>query len=119
MSGRLRLAIAAVVLTVMAFGAGYWFRDTAGYHPPIVQADCQTAADGDGTCFFEGTAYGVESSVPWMDASGAWHTDDHPPACLPPMSETKDLSVVADWVWIEGNGFARVLWVDCRTGSTG
>lgn len=113
MSPRLRIGVVVVLLAAAAFGGGYWVHDARGYHPPIVHAPCDTAADGDGSCSVGDWAYGIERSVPWTDKFGSLH-EGGTPDCLPPLTEIEDLLVAADVVWIGDAGTSQVLWVDCR-----
>lgn len=106
------LGVAALLVVVVVFGAGYWIGGERAMHLPIHTADGYVGADQasfqDG-----GVTYGFESSVAWTDRTGAVH-DVGWPECLPKLQEVKGVRFAAAVLWYGNSGVARVVWVDCQ-----
>jgi hypothetical protein len=124
---RLRWSLAlaaAVLLVVLAFGAGYWLgrearvpalaasADEAAARVSMYTADGYTGADvasfrvGD-------TWYGFRSSVAWRDRAGSEHSSGWPD-CLPKLQSVHDVRFAGTVLRYNGTGSATVVWVDCQ-----
>jgi len=114
MSQLFRAAAVVLAIAVVAFGAGYLYRDSRHVDARIVTADsCSAMYDGSGTCMVDGIGYGIPVHVEWTDSMGALN-DGSDPACLPPLTSATGLRVAVAWVWVGDVGTAYVFWIDCR-----
>ena len=105
--------LAAVVVTLTAFGVGYAVGGNNATHPPVFVADGHVGADQ--ASFQVGdTTYGFESSVSWTDSTGSYHPDGWP-ACLPKLQTVSAVRFAGATLWAGSVGQAQVVWVDCQT----
>jgi hypothetical protein len=104
-SARLRLAIPALVLAVVAFAGG---RLSAG-GPEATWADgAADVVEQKVTIESGGWTFGFEGSLWWVDASGRRHEDGFP-ECL-----AGDGSHPVRFAWAAVDGRRTVTAVDCR-----
>jgi len=104
--------LAAVVITLTVFGAGYAVGDNRATHPPVYTGDGYVGADQ--ASFQVGDMwYGFRSSVAWTDQTGNWH-DSGWPVCLPKLQTVSGVRFVGTTIWAGNIGQAQVIWVDCQ-----
>jgi hypothetical protein len=105
--------VAAVLITVAAFGAGFAFGNNAASHPTVLTGDGYVGAD-QASLEASGRWYGFRSSVRWTDGSGAYHEAGWP-ACLPRLQSVTGIRFAGATLWAGNVGSADVIWVDCQT----
>ena len=108
---RITAGLAALLVAVAVFGAGYLAGGTAATHPTVYVGDGYVGAD-QATFQVGDTSYGFNSSVSWTDSAGSFH-DRGWPACLPKVHEVKGVHFAGAVIWAGGVGLSSVVWVDC------
>ncbi len=104
--------LAALVVAVAMFGAGFLAGGNAATHPTVYVGDGYVGADV-ATFQVGDTAYGFRSSVNWTDSAGSFH-DGGWPACLPKVQAVTGVRFERTTVWAGNIGFTQVVWVDCQ-----
>ncbi len=105
-------AVAAVLLAAVAAAAGF----AAGEHHSRQRVLTGSAYVGEkvATVKVGGWAYGIDQTVPWVDARGTFH-DSGWPSCLSPVGATVRVRFAEVPVsGAVGISWRQVVWVDCR-----
>jgi hypothetical protein len=116
---RSRLVLVVAALAVVAsFGAGYITSAANSKGFTIYVGDCY-AASKQASCTVGNDTYGVSEVVSWTDASGVGRGGPNDPgewpACLPPLTETKNVRFAGAMLPAGPDSFAAtIVWVDCR-----
>lgn len=110
--------VALAIIVGVAGAVGYGIGVGVGAGPRMSETKVfrdVSASVGDSvmTAFVDDVAYGVSGEVPWVDASGSWHSQGWP-ACAPARSQSRITFGGAVVHGPTGNGDYRMLWVDCR-----
>ena len=106
------LVAAGVLSVVLGTGLGY---QLGRHHTAAVVWHTGQAYIGDheASVTTPGWTYGFESSVPWIDATGASH-DDGWPDCVNPSGTQKLVTFATATVTVNGATSRPVVLVDCR-----
>jgi hypothetical protein len=109
---RTPLALVAVLaLLVAGVAAGNaWGRHQAGTRTLTGRAYSTPYQIG---VTVDGWTYGIPVSVPWYDATGAFHEDGRP-GCLPASAQLLPVTFGAVTVTHDGASWREVVWVSCR-----
>ena len=109
---RWQLVLAAVVVAVVTFYAGY----ATGKHDRVVTEDarCFSGPGQIGCTLHDGWDIAVPLDVPWTDAAGSRHEGGRPD-CLPPHGRGTEPPAGISWVPVEVNGvgWRQVISVTC------
>ncbi len=112
-NGRTLGALAALLIAVCAFGAGFWVRGDGAGRPPVYTADGYVGADV-ATFSVGDTAFGFRHSVAWTDSAGTFHESGWP-ECLPKVQAVTGVRFAAEVLWVGQVGWSQVIWVDCQS----
>lgn len=105
-----------IVVAVAAFAVGFLFARMLDA-PIMTTGRADTKEGGGGSISTDDWTYGFQADVPWTDANGAWN-EGIPPGCLVP-GESVNVRFAATEVSVEGVTWRPVVWVDCRSASSG
>ena len=106
-------ALAALVVAIAMFGAGFLVGANAASHPAVLIGDGYVGAD-QATFQVGDTSYGFNSSVSWTDSAGSFH-DRGWPECLPRIQSVTGVRFEVTTFWAGNVGLTPVVWVDCQS----
>ena len=104
--------LATLVVGVGAGGVGGYF---VGQKTDVsaLTGSCRVG-DHEASCVVDGWTYGINDSVPWLDAGNSYHESGWP-ACLAPVGSLATVRFGYTTVEEFNIAWREVVWVSCTT----